>query len=380
MWFVFGLITLASFSIYFGVKRFGARWKGERAFVHNQPAHEYEFVLKKDTIKKMRVGLDAPKHFDFTLKRESAVDRFCKFLGLSVEHQIGNHSVDRLVYIVSNDQHLLDQCMKDTAMVEDVQGLFNTQHLDSRITHVHCRNGRIWAEFKVGSLFNDRSNQIRLSQIFPKVATRLQRMTRQLGAHPPSNEAVQRDPFILRAVLVLAISTGLLVNGLAHAFRQLAFSYAITVDTVELWTYAAFGGAAIVAALIVLAIFLLGRTARTHLVLIEIVLVGALGALLTAFTEIRDLNMDLDTSSAHRYEARVVDKTISKSRKSGTRYYLHVPGWTGQDWTSLNDTERLQVSGDFYQRMQKGERIEIWQRSGFLGIRWVESVGRAPKP
>ncbi|QKO21874.1 hypothetical protein [Rhodoferax sp. BAB1] len=114
--------------------------------------------------------------------------------------------------------------------------------------------------------------------------------------------------------------------------------------------------------------------------LIEIVLVGALGALLTAFTEIRDLNMDLDTSSAHRYEARVVDKTISKSRKSGTRYYLHVPGWTGQDWTSLNDTERLQVSGDFYQRMQKGERIEIWQRSGFLGIRWVESVGRAPKP
>lgn len=376
MWFAIGVVTLISFSIYFGIKRYNARWEGERSFTH-EPRYEYEFVLNKDKIKMMRVGLDAPKRFDFTLKRESAIDRFCKALGLSVEHQIGKQAIDRLVYIVSNDQHLLDRCMEDSAMVEDVEGLFNVRHMDSSITHVHCRNGRIWAEFKIGSAFRDKSHQTGLSQVLPKVVPRLQRMADRLKSQTPSTEAAQRDPFILRAVLVLAISTGLLVNGGVHLFRLIWLPGPFTVDTAALWWYSGLAGASVVALLICLAVFLLGRTARTHLVLIELLLVGSIGAGLTAFTEIRDLNMDLDTSPVQRFEAKVIDKTISRSRKGGTRYYLHVPEWTGQDWSGQHDTRSLQVSADFYSQMQRGESVEIWQRRGFLGIRWAEGFRQA---
>ena len=377
MWFAIGVITLISFSVYFGIQRHGARWKGQRAQAHAQPRHEYEFVRRKDKLKKMRVGLDAPRHFNFTLKRESSIDRFCKSLGLSVEHQIGHQAVDRLVYIVSNDQHLLDRCMEDPAMIELVQSLFNLQHLDSRITQVHCRHGRIWAEFQVSSLFNDKSNEERLSQIFPKAAAKLLSMARLLQAQAPSDQVDRRDPFIFRAALVLALSTGLLINGGVHAFRQMGFSEAFTVETAQLWTYTIFTAVAIVVALVGAALFLLGRTARTHLVLIEIVLVGSIGAVLTAFTEIRDLNMDLDRSAMQRYEAKVLGKDISTSRRRGTRYYVYVPEWTGSGWTSVQAVRRLRVSSSFYQSVQRGEQIVFRQHQGFLGIHWVAGFSRA---
>lgn len=377
MWFMFGLITLISFSVYFGIQRFQARWQGSRSVI-GAPSYEHQFVYrgKSKNIRQMMVGVDAPKAFDFSFKRESWLDRVFKWLGISVERQFGADDFDKLVYVVSNDRHLFDEVMDDAALLQTLTALFRIKHFDCRISNVHCRNGRLWAVFKVGRLFNDSSNIGRLSQIFPVVAKSLHAVADRLKADLPRSTGTRRDPFILRAIVVLAISTGLLVNGLVHAFRLLTFSYSFTVDSAELWTYAVFSGAAIIMALVILAIFLLGRTARTHLVLIELIVVGSLGAVLTAFTEIRDLNMDLDTSPVQRFEARVLDKTISKSRKGGTRYYLHVPGWTGRDWTGLSDTERLQVSSEFYQRMQKGERIEIWQRSGFLGIGWVEGLRR----
>lgn len=377
MWFVFGLITLISFSIYFGVRRYEARWRGTRSFFPREPAYEYEFVRKpkSKTIRQMIVGVDAPKEFDFTFKRESGLDRVFKWLGISVERQFSASDFDRLVYVVSNDHHLFDEVMDDPALLQTVTELFRLNHFDCRISHLHCRNGRLWVVFKVGSLFNDESNIGRLSKAFPRVAESLQSVAGLLKQNLPKSMGARRDPFILRAVFVLAVSTGLVINGLLHAFRLMLFPGAFTVDTTQLWTYAALAGVGILVALITLAIYLLGRSARTHLVIIELVLIGALGAVLTAFTEIRDINMELDTSTVQRFEARILDMSINRSRRSGTQHYLHV-----MDWTGLEDKRRIHVSGDFYRQMQKGERVEIRQRSGLLGIRWVESVARAPRP
>lgn len=373
MWFVFGLITLVSFSVYFGIKRYEARWRGMSSFLPRSRAYQYEFVYKhkSKSIRQMIVGVDAPREFDFTFKRESGIDRIFKWLGISVEKQFSTADFDRLVYVASNDRYLFDEVMDDHALLGTVTELFKIDHFDSRVTHLHCRNGRLWVIFKVGGLFNDESNRGRLSKVFPQVAESLHSVADVLKQNLPKTMGSHRDPFILRAIFVLAISTGLVINGLVHAFRLMLFPGAFTVDTTQLWLYAAFAGGGILVVLVAAAIYLLGRSARTHLVIIELILVGSFGAVLTAFTEIRDINIEFDTSVAQQYDAKVLDMTISRSRRSGTQYYLHVA-----DWTGLKDTRRIHVSSDFYRLMQKGERIRIWQRSGFLGIRWVDGINR----
>ncbi|HBH38971.1 MAG TPA: hypothetical protein DDX06_11405 [Curvibacter sp.] len=373
MWFVFALITLVSFSVYFGIKRYEARWHGMVSFLLRGRAYQYEFVYKhkSKSFRQMIVGVDAPKEFDFTFKRESGIDRIFKWLGISVEKQFSTPDFDRLVYVASNDGHLFDEVMDDHDLLGTVIELFKIDHFECRISHLHCRNGRLWVIFKVGGLFNDESNRERLRKVFPQVAESLHSVADVLKQNLPKTKASDRDPFILRAILVLAISTGLVINGLVHAFRLMLLPGTFTLDTTQLWLYATFAGGGILVLLIALAIGLLGRSARAHLVFIELLLVGSLGAVLTAFTELRDVNIELDSSVAQQYEAKVLDMTISRSRRSGTQYYLHIVDWTGSE-----ETRRIHVSSDFYRLIQKGERIRIWQRRGFLGIRWVAAINR----
>lgn len=370
MWFVFGLITLISFSVYFGTKRFQARWQGTRS-VSDSPAYEYQFTYrdkKSQKIKEMMVGIPAPREYDFSFKRENGLDRIFKWLGISVERQFNAADFDKLVYVVSNDRHLFDEVMDDQALLQKVVKLFKIKHLDCAISHLHCRNGRLWVVFKVGPLFNDASNISRLMGIFPIVAESLHMLAERLKADLPQSVGVRRDPFILRAMFILAISSGLAINGLTHVFRLTLLSGPFTVDTALLWRYSAYAAIVILLLMIAMTVFLLGRSARAHLVLIELLLVGSFGAFMTSFVELRDMNMELDTSPVVQFETRVIDKSISKSRKGGTRYYVHVV-----DWHDPADTHKFQVSSDFYSKAARGDRLAMNQRGGYLGLRWVES-------
>lgn len=370
MWFVFGLITLISFSVYFGMQRFGARWQGTRA-VGDSPAYEYQFTYrdkKSQKIREMMVGIPAPREYDFSFKREDGYDRVFKWLGVSVERQFNAADFDKLVYVVSNDRHLFDEVMDDQALLSKVAALFRINHLDCAVSHLHCRNGRLWVVFKVGSLFRDASNMSRLMGVFPRVAESLHMVAERLTADLPQSFGARRDPFILRAMFILAISSGLAINGLAHVFRLTLLSGPFTVDTTLLWRYSAYAAVGILILMIALTMFLLGRSARAHLVLIELVLVGSLGAFMTAFVELRDMNMEMDTTPVVRFETRVLDKSISTSRKGGTRYYVHVA-----DWNSLGSAQKFQVSSDFYRNVARNDRLALNQRGGYLGLRWVES-------
>lgn len=370
MWFVFGLITLISFSVYFGIKRFEASWQGERSVNQGQP-FSYQFVRNKGKTQKFMVGIDAPREFDFSFKRESGWDRFFKWLGLSVEHEVGTLEFDKLVYVVSNDSHFLDKVTAIPNVVEAVTELFKLNHYGCQVTEVRCANGRLWAIFRVGGESRDEKDLPVLPLIFPRAAELLHEVSLALKLNLPIDRGTRRDPFILRAIFILAISTGLAVNGVTHVLRLMMLGDAFTVDTAQLWWYSAYVAAILLVFLIALAIYLLGRSARAHLVLIELVLIGSLGAVMTAFAEIRDLNMEMDTSFVASYETSILDKTISRSRKGGTRYYVRVADWNGE-----SDSHKFQVSRDFYDHVSYGERLRINQRAGYLGLRWVESFHR----
>jgi hypothetical protein len=368
MWFLFGFITLISFSVYFGIKRLDAKWSGQWAGSGSIP-YEYEIVRNKKKTLRFMMGVEGPSGYDFAFKRETWVDRLFKFVGLSIEHQVGSVNFDKLVYVVSNDGHLLTSLSLDSKVQEAVVQLFKLSRYECHVTQVRCTQGRIWATFKVGRLFSTDSDLLRLHKIFPQAAALLQQASTQLKARAPLEQGTQRDRFILRAAAILALSAGLVVNGIAHGVRVLWESGSFTVDIQRLWVYAALCGGGLVAALVLVAIGFLGRSSRAHLVLIELILVGSAGAVLTCFAELRDLNMEMDNSQASSYQVLIQSKSISRSRKGGTHYYLLVP-----DWNREKDDRRIKVSREFFDSVRVGQQLEVKQRKGYLGLRWVEPI------
>ena len=65
-----------------------------------------------------------PKALGFELKRESVLDRFFKWSGLTVEMQIGQAEFDALVYVASNDDQLAKHFMNNAPLQGCAQSLF----------------------------------------------------------------------------------------------------------------------------------------------------------------------------------------------------------------------------------------------------------------
>ncbi len=69
MWFLFGFITILTFSIYFGWQRLLAGWKGKR-----QTTHGIDWEYRVDNGKygpvAYRIGIAGPSGLAFTLKPE----------------------------------------------------------------------------------------------------------------------------------------------------------------------------------------------------------------------------------------------------------------------------------------------------------------------
>lgn len=374
MWFLFGFITLLSFSVYFGIRRYKHAWSGKSGGSGPQ-AFEYRFETDKGQTSKFKVGVKAPKDFDFSFKRETSVDRFCKWLGLSLEHQVGRDRFDKLVYIVSNDGHFLQHIAGDPKVIAAVSSLFKELKHGCKACEIRCASGRLTATVEVGETAQEESELHKLQAMLPVVASRLHQVAQQLVARHPPAPTQGRDRFILRASVLLALSSGLLVNGLVHFYRLLWTTGPFTVDTQRLWTLAALAGGGLVLLMALVVFVVLGRSARTHLVLIEILIAGSVGASLTCFSEIRDMNMEMDSSKAQRLTSQVVGKHTSRSRKGGTHYYLVV-----RDWNNPEETRSLSVPSDFYAGIQPGQNMAFYQHEGALGLRWVNSYEAVPKP
>lgn len=367
MWFLFGFTTLISFTVYFGIAQFRFKWKGQHAS-DGVLAYEYLFNEVDKRTRSFEVGVSAPPEFDFVLRREMPIDRIFKYLGLSVEHQVGSDSFDRLVYIVSNDVAFLKNVLSDQIAIDAVVKLFMGLKYECAVSEIRCVNGRLWASVNVGKRFGDPASRVSLEKVVPYIALHLASISQLLGINRPGSKGTSRDRFILRAACILAMSTGLLVNGAVHSLRIFWGTREFTVDSAQLQLWSVCGGVVVVGFLVVAAVLLLGRSSRTHLVVIEILITGFVGSTLTIFSELRDVNMEWDKSKVELAATKIVTKKTSSSRKGGRHCFLGV-----QDWRGRSDSVEIRVACDFFARAAVGGGIDMHQRSGYLGVPWVES-------
>ncbi len=364
MWFLFGFITLISFSIYFGLQRHQSNWKGVTNSTNRIP-FKHKTVSHKNKHHHLYIGCSAIKNINFSIKIERWWDRLFKWLGISVEHQVGSSEFDEKFYLITDDRELCDIFSHSPQLQETVNHIASccAKH-DLKIRRLHCKHGRIWLHLIPEYKSNRPKVLIVARDLIPKLKSISDIFEEQLLI----TQNKKYDPFILRAIVILAISTGLAINGLTHFFRIIVIEVPFIIDDKPLFYQSLPWAVAVIATLVTITFLLLGRTARTHLVLIELLLVGSFGALSSSYLTLRDANIDLDTGKPAHFDVMIYKKKVSRGRRS-TSYYLTVDDWYGE-----KKKRRIEVTRDIYYRFKQGDNAKIKQMPGYMGHRWVADI------
>ena len=364
MWFFFGFITLISFSIYFGIQRHKSNWKGTTSST-NGITFKFKNIVHKKKYHHLHIGCSAVDGINFSIKIERWWDKLFKWLGISVEHQVGISDFDKEFYLITDDHELcsiFSQSIQIQEILEKIAAACDKHNL--KIRRLHFKHGTIWLHL-IPVYKDDRPHIDMIARdLIPKLKKISDIFKQKLLAHPQK----KNDPFILRAIFILAISTGLAINGLTHIFRIMVIEVPFIIDDKPLFNQSFPYAVAIIGILIIITFILLGRTARTHLVLIELFFIGSFGAVSSSYLMFRDANIDLDTGSPEYFEVKIYEKKRSRGRRH-TSYYLKVDDWYGGE-----RRRRIEVSRDIFYRFNKGDDAKIEQMAGYFGHRWVADI------
>ncbi|MDH5737656.1 MAG: hypothetical protein OEZ23_05065 [Gammaproteobacteria bacterium] len=363
MWFLIGLcfVVVASACIaYVGVTHI---WKGIPGEVDGL-AYIYNIREGKLGLQGFFLGVEATTGYDYAFKRETGFDRFFKKMGLSKEFQSGDEDFDNLIYVLSDNKQLHRQIVHNAEIREAIQNLFKLEsQYNFKLKEVRHRAGRLW--IKIAGLSEFRKEDI------PKVASTAVPVLKTVSEsliQSQSRSLRWKDPFIIRSVLLLSLSAGLLANGLIHLVRVFWIDIPFTMDQIPLFVDALSLTAVIVVMFLIAVLLLLGRSSRAHIVLLEVLLIGGIGAFATSLVELRDLNIEWDNSPGQEFDLVLENKKIHRRRRA-TSYNLYVTGWLDSE-----RREKITVSSEFYDSLKIGDRLRLVQREGYLGYRWVEAL------
>lgn len=364
MWFAFGIISLLTFTVYFGHKRYLSHWEGIPGnvsgfkYIHNT-------AVNKDKTHFIRIGCASDADIDLSIKAETALDRFFKFFGISVEHQVGRDSFDEKLYIINNHSTVCAILSSSKSLQNEITKLVELCYKNKFFfKELHIRNKRIWV--KVVPI--QKNSAPPASTLAKDMVPLLSLISNLFKSNLPKSTSKLIDPFYLKAAVFLAISTGMAVMGISHLFSLGFINTPFLVEWTELFPLSFVLGSAITMALIMGMFLVLGRTARTHLVLIELITIGYLGAVSSAYVLARDVNIEWDKAPPQQHVLVIHDKSSVRHRRSSS-YYLHV-----DDWNNPGMRTKISVSYDKYIAFKKGESIQLDQYPGYFGFAWVDDI------
>lgn len=376
-WSLFGVLTL-SVAIWFAIRsRIEARWKSSGfAWPLSMPYEQMLVTAQSGTLLFYRIGIRGAAGFDFQLKPERWWDKLFKLVGISGELQIGDRAFDRTWYVVSEDWLLRRALLASTRFRADLLHLLSEcVRLDLRLKRLRCQSGRLWVdlkpnESKVQGGYSSLSQQ-RAAALVPL----LYRIAQHVAHLRPERFKRVRDRYARRAWVLLSISTGLALYAGVHLVRLLFVHIPFLISPDYLLWHALLAGGAALGGLVLAALLLLGGTSRAHLVLFELLLTGSFGLVGTAYVTLRDVNMDFDEGKRQIDVASVADKRVQTGRRRAQSYYI-----TLAEWPILNGRREIKAGAGLFYSVGRGDKVDIVQRSGYLGHAWVEAVVPQPRP
>lgn len=356
MWFLLGWVTVVLASCVFAWGS-GRPWRGKEAAGDIR----YTLRLAKGSVVGFEAGAPTAARVEFEVKPEGRIDRAAKSIGLSVEGQAGHDRFDRALYLMADDPQVVALLRKDRDLADALLALFADPPAGVKATlRVTCRGGQLRVRASC------RTNRNEAKAIVERMAPALLAAAHALDA--VSTGSARPDPLRWRITALTSLVSGLTLSGTVHAFRVGLSTLPNTIDDVAL------GLLAMPVALVAMALLvgatgaLLGRTSRAHQVLLLVLLLGGPAAYAMAVVEVRDFNIEADTTPAHVYATSVVSSNVHHGGKGSSTYSVTLAGWPGHE-----DELRMEVRYAVYLRFFDGDPVTVRVHEGALGLAWLES-------
>ncbi len=382
MWLLLGLVALSlSMALGYLMRRISA-WKGERFVAHHLGSDQHARTINADyAVSKGKHGryigcrlavsgaIGGRDPIAFKLRRENWFDRFGKHIGVTKEQRLGDRRLDEQLFLDSNDQRvglLFQRSETARAALANVRAGVGAE----RIKALYAHGGRMWIELNGQGVEPDDALKSQTAITLDALLESLQSAFSQFAA---DRSAVGgRDPFIWRAAMLLAISTGSLMFGFLALIRNKFV--AEQLDPHQLWFYALGLGLVMTFVLFVFAWRLLHASTRAHVVLAEIATLGLIGFFLTSKALLTEANMELDQKPAEvmlisRPQVEHITYRCGKNnRNTCHRYTLAV---SPEKFTGRHS---ISIHSEIYEQLRNQPAAIVKIKPGALGVKWIESV------
>ena len=303
----------------------------------------------------------------FAIRREGAVERFFKRIGINRETQIGDRGFDDRYYIVTEQDDATRRHLYNSRRRSAVEQLFALG-----FTHLRVADDRIQAAispfFAKAPLATETLQHAAealedLRHGLPP-ASHLAPQGFLLEPPPPPIDNPLHGPWTPSRMAAFSL-TGLLIIGGTIALAAGVDQYP-PLDSGEVF----FGALGIALASLLAFAFLMVTLLRgrpdSHRDLLIALLFGLMGVPLTSYGATLILNGALDDAPPRPHDALVTDKYITHSKNS-TSYHLQVLSWR-HAWR----TEHLTVNADVHEQLTPGQsRLSVTTKPGWLGYEWI---------
>lgn len=338
----------------------------EMNFVHsvsNGIKYSYNIKLdKEEQVSGIKVYIEDFRGYDFSLKFETAFERFFTSIGLSIECQTKDVKFDKNIYIVSDDNMLCEIIKNSSKLREELGFIFwDSQSKGIEIKKIEFYDGRMLIE---GKIIIDNMTESQALQYCKVLLSTMQKVKENLPLKSKLLGQLYREKtstmlFIFRAIMIGMIANGIFGIMNFYDFPQMIHSFdllpMISIVTVIV---------ALIFALIGLIIF--RQSSRLPLFYRELLIIGLIGIFLSSVVEVRDLNIYLDRHQAHIVKSVIKSKYTTKKKRSGTNYRMII--------SDEKEKYTLDVSQSLYNNFNEGEKILIHKQDGFFGFEWISKM------
>lgn len=338
-------------------------WPDDKGHLRTTSGQPYK---NKDTTQKnvrtFYFAVPCASGMSLRIHRETWWDRLAKKIGLSYEYHFNDPQFDDELYVVSNAPAFQAELSESKALRDVVRLLFR----DRRLKRIECHGQHVIAHYQEkvdgGEAATPNSTQIQ------QIISALYGLAESLE-YAKSKCVSRWDIFQLRAAMLAALATALLMLGAVEFFRVFMFERTLVMlDAGALFSFSTLCAGLVLFTLITATIILLRGSSYAHVILAEVLISGGIGLSLGSYVMMRDINVTFDQSAQRMVQADIIGKRTWRGRKSGTHYELHI---SGQDGTH-HLPNKLEVSYDIYRRALQGKPMTMVIRDGALGYRWVE--------
>lgn len=309
----------------------------------------------------------------FSARQELNKDKWAKRLGVSYEFETGSQSFDEQTYLASITQEDAEIIGTNKEIIAEIRKIiFNSKDFDFEIvakrTLVICDGKHLYLEVH----FRRDSGKKEIEDVAAYYLPKLNALANQLKNYKRETQHFWKVPTQRNSAIILAISLALATWGGLEAARFFILDKNALFHPISLMPEASIISALCLLFLILLAFRCIKKSARRHLIFIDIVIFGGLGLLFTVYGLLYDFNAMSDYSEPTIANFQVSEKYSIKhrGRKGRTYYTYHI-----RLNNALEPIESpMKIDHGFYNTINENDWVSFTIRDGRLHKPWLENM------